>query len=628
MEPITCLEIRRLEIAGLQCYREPVELHVGFETIITGHNRVGKSTIREALAFLLTGSTFFGESRLDRLYSSGARNLRIAADFVDQDGAEHRLIRERREDVTTISLDGSTVTKSLLAARLADRDLLLSLLNPHYFTEKLRPSEARALLEQNLPPVEQSRVLDRLTDPERALLEGLPLEQPEAAGKRLLEEIRELEETVIACEGEKSLLCRQQQERDDRLGQIEHLLAELEQETRGLELEAWEGLDLDALRKEAERTSAGEDLPPLDFHQFDTAMGAAQIRLGELRAKSCESPAESLAEPAQRLALLQAEYQRITNLLSGATPEAPCPECGNPIPQERFMEFVNSHVAQLKAIKTRTDRLTEEIARLTAQEQAVRENFIKSNRLEQRKCHDYLNRWQTERQRHIDRWAEQVRRSAVRGEELKALLAVGNLTAAQKERLAQINIQRDALAAEPQLLLRRDFQKEFEEVDRRMEALADSIQEKRERQAALLSFLARRCELAFSGLRMPNVRIVLYEVVKSTGELKPVFRLSYQGRPYVSLSLSEKLLAGLEIVELLKRISHRQYPVFIDDCESVAQLPRPSGQVFLSQFVRGEPLRVNGVEVQGARPAGPEPYTGATGCGLEEIEDDQLPLAG
>ena len=67
--------------------------------------------------------------------------------------------------------------------------------------------------------------------------------------------------------------------------------------------------------------------------------------------------------------------------------------------------------------------------------------------------------------------------------------------------------------------------------------------------------------------------------------------------------LSEKIKAGLEVSELLKKIAGINYPVFIDNGESVPVIDnvRPSGQTFISQVVKNEQLRV---EILGAAPAG------------------------
>lgn len=50
---------------------------------------------------------------------------------------------------------------------------------------------------------------------------------------------------------------------------------------------------------------------------------------------------------------------------------------------------------------------------------------------------------------------------------------------------------------------------------------------------------------------MNRVSISLYDIVKSTGEVKDVFRFEYIGRRYDRHSLSKKIRAGMEVSELM-----------------------------------------------------------------------------
>lgn len=85
----------------------------------------------------------------------------------------------------------------------------------------------------------------------------------------------------------------------------------------------------------------------------------------------------------------------------------------------------------------------------------------------------------------------------------------------------------------------------------------------------------------------------------NTGERKDAFKFTYDGRRYDRLSLSEKVRAGMEVSELIKRLTGRNYPVFVDNMESIDDLAnvRPTGQVIMAKCVSGAQLQV--------RPAGP-----------------------
>ena len=82
--------------------------------------------------------------------------------------------------------------------------------------------------------------------------------------------------------------------------------------------------------------------------------------------------------------------------------------------------------------------------------------------------------------------------------------------------------------------------------------------------------------------------------MKTTGEVTDVVRFTTEGRSYICLSHSEKIRAGLEVAELIKRLLGVQYPTFIDDVESVPVIDnvRPTGQVFLARVIKGAALQL------------------------------------
>ena len=112
--------------------------------------------------------------------------------------------------------------------------------------------------------------------------------------------------------------------------------------------------------------------------------------------------------------------------------------------------------------------------------------------------------------------------------------------------------------------------------------------------ASLEEYVSKRTELLAEELKMPNVSITLFEPVKTTGELKSVFRFAYKGRNYAALSLSERTAAGLEICALMRRLTGLNFPVFIDNTESVAHFDMSSltCQTVFLRMVKNTPLSV------------------------------------
>ena len=67
-----------------------------------------------------------------------------------------------------------------------EKDEFLSIFNPLYFIETLG-NDGQALLQKNLPLIDHKAVLERLTQPEQALLENMSLLSPETFLKTMRE---------------------------------------------------------------------------------------------------------------------------------------------------------------------------------------------------------------------------------------------------------------------------------------------------------------------------------------------------------------------------------------------------------------------------------------------------------
>lgn len=100
---------------------------------------------------------------------------------------------------------------------------------------------------------------------------------------------------------------------------------------------------------------------------------------------------------------------------------------------------------------------------------------------------------------------------------------------------------------------------------------------------------------------LDKVSVQLFDVSKSTGEIKPTFDLLYEGREYRTLSYSERIRANLEIATLINRTRGYDWPVFIDNCESITHYVRPAAtQVIEAHVVAGAELTIGTKEAGAA----------------------------
>ncbi len=106
MKKLARFQITGMMLSGFKSYREPTELTFGQQTVITGGNGGGKSSIADAIAFAITGQPFFGERGIDKLHNETNPNVSVSLRFVDEVGEAHTLTRTRRKDRMTITYDG------------------------------------------------------------------------------------------------------------------------------------------------------------------------------------------------------------------------------------------------------------------------------------------------------------------------------------------------------------------------------------------------------------------------------------------------------------------------------------------------------------------------------------------
>lgn len=179
---------------------------------------------------------------------------------------------------------------------------------------------------------------------------------------------------------------------------------------------------------------------------------------------------------------------------------------------------------------------------------------------------------------------------------LNADLTYGRLSQEEYERMLECGEEIKQAEAELGALCgnTENCPKDFDQQIKQDEA---DIQTLKKHLADVAAYVSKRAEMTFSQLKMNRVEIALYDVVKSTGEVRDIFKFTYGGRRYDRLSLSEKVRAGMEVSELMKRLTGRNYPVFVDNMESIDDLAnvRPTGQIIMAKCVNGAPLQVRPV---------------------------------
>ena len=592
MERIQSFQITGMTIAGFKSYEEPTNLVFGNPTVITGGNGRGKTSIADAIAFAVTGLPFFGERGIDRLHNEIQPDVSITMNFVDEAGTAHVLTRTRRKNTMTILYDGYTIRQMDLTDLFGEKDVFLSIFNPLYFIEELG-EDGKNLLERHLPLISHETVLAQLSNATRAALEGENILSPETYLKKKREDIRNLEETIIYLQGQKDLAESQGENWSQTVEGLSARRDALSRTVEALEAKRFDGLDTRAMEQQLVELSARYDEAARDGSPLDAEILELERKLTARKAEQYQSPyAQNIAEASARLTELAERFNRDKQAFHACVPGAPCPTCRRLITEEALVEVRSALETSSKATIAAGQEQRAQLNELNENDAKAKAVFEQFQADDVAKLEGQLSGLKAKKSE--DSPMDDLRAQI---QQLTADLEYGNLSEVEYARLKECREELRECAADLKAAQSAAAQKP-EDLDGKICATQEKIKTLKKLIADVAIYVSERAKLTFSALKMNKVEISLYDIVKTTGERKDVFKFTYGGRRYDRLSLSEKIRAGMEVSELMKRLTGRNYPVFVDNMESVDDLAnvRPTGQVIMAKCVSGTPLAVRPVK--------------------------------
>jgi len=606
MKKIKGFTITKLSMSGFKCFEDTATFDFGDTTFITAQNGQGKSSIADAIAFAFVGTPFFGDKGLDRLHNRNMDEMTVSVDFVDDTGEEHNLTRTRRRENTSIAFDGLTARQSDLNSAFGDKDIFLSILNPLYFINVLGDS-GKNLLEKLLPVVSHEEVMASLSEHSRAILEGQHLSSPETFIKNRRADLKELEKTLIGYESQQELLDYQRKERtaniDKLRADIDTIAAEIVELTdiryNERDITAEESA-LAELRKQrtALLSDASQKAADKAIQGITAEIRESEKFISKLESKQYKSAfTKQIAEAEAGFKVLSDEHTKIKTSLSNTTVGYKCPTCAIEITADNI-EAVKADL-QKRLTVLKNDGKTAKIAltELKTQDSTAKREFdeqkttaLTDERGKLDKLNQQLQELNVARELDSEDYGEQLISLETQISEQELRLINGNWTQEQLLRFTELETSKKECETQIKTLsdvTDYDFTAFIADTEAEVKQLKILINE-------AVYYMARRVELMLGGLKMSNTEIVLTEITKSTGEVKDCFRFSYDGRDYKCLSLSEKVRAGLDVSTLIQRLSGRNYPIFVDNGESICTFGNVniSGQVMIARVVNNQALQV------------------------------------
>lgn len=585
MEQITEISIKEISLSGFRNQKEPVSFALGDVNCVTGHNGTGKTTLAHAVAFAFYGVTYFGEQKADRLINSESAGCEVKVDFTDQNGVLHSLIRRRFGSKTELIFDSFSVRQEEINRFICDKDTFLCIFNPFYLTS-FGEARGRELIFRNLKTVGSEQILSAMSEQFRKSLEGLSITEPAEMLSDYRSGIRRCDEQQRILEAKRATLRETVQANNAECDKLNEQAEVSAATAHMLKEKQFSGLDLNSFRQR--RSELTEQLKSTLESPVAVKAAALTEKLNNAREREYASKLSGeIAKLDAEMSALKNTYSVLKAKLLSLKPGEKCPTCSVILTEELFTSAKSDISAEMRRTVQAAEGLKATRAELLETEQKSKETFLQFKK-------DDIERLTAELDelKRTDGSSPEIIQKEI--EEIDMLLSRGLLS---DEEYSELCAEEQALAAlEAQIKKLREYSVngKIRELDGEIAAFEAEKRKYLDITASLEEYISKRSELLSRELKMPNVSVTLFEPVKTTGELKSVFRFAYKGRDFAALSLSERTAAGLEICALMRRLTGLNFPVFIDNTESVAHfdmsaLPRQT--VFL-RMVKNAPLSV------------------------------------
>lgn len=587
MESITEINIREITLSGFRGSKEPAAFSFGDITCVTGHNGTGKTTLAHAVTFAFYGVTYFGEQKTDRLLNEGSDICEVTLSFTDQNGTPHTITRRRSLSKTELFFDGYTVRQEDISRFICDKDAFLCIFNPFYLTG-MSADKGRDILLRNLKSVNSGRVLTAMSEGFKKPLEGIELTEPSDMLKSCRLKVRRCDEQIKILAAKKETLRQTELANEAECGRLNEQAEASAAAVSLLREKQYGGIDTEKFKER--RAELTERLRAASGSSCTAKIAACEEKLKAAREREYVSKfAGEAAKLDAEINALRDKYIVLKSKLKNLTPGAKCPICSVTLTNQLFTSAKADITAELKEVIQSANGLTETKNELLETDRKAKETFEQFKKADTESLSAELDAL---KKAHTEEESPDTIQKEI--EEIDLLLTRGLLS---DEELAELEAETKNLAAlEAQIKKLREYsvRETIAELDSQSAAFGSDKRKYTEIASSLSEYISKRTELAAKEVKMPNVSITLFETLKTTGEVKSVFRFAYKGRDYSVLSLSERTAAGLEICSLMRRITGLSFPVFIDNTESVARFDQSQldCQTVFLRMVKNTPLSV------------------------------------
>lgn len=592
-------------------------------TIIRGDNATGKTTVFDALCWLL-----FGKDSLDRAdfqiktLKNGEPvhnvNHMVQAAFDNEDGTGFTLKRIYREKYSNprggeVKLTGHTTDyfindvpskekeyKAFINSMI-NEDVFKLITNPLFFNEQYTWQNRRKLLLEMCGDVDDASVINskdelkRLTD----LLNGRSVdEQRKIIASKKTAINKELD--MIPVRIDEAVKCKPtpleaEQKLKDDIATIESGIKQLE-EDKSVIVNGLDGAERTAKIREVKRKLADRKSQLMNEHtdkerrlEHEYKLSLVQLQMAESerdRYKDREYELDTqIKQEEARIEKLQSEFDKFNQ---SQFDDELCPTCGQPYPAEKRAELEAMFNIQ-KATNL------EEWQKLIDSAKALKQNYIEQKEIMQVKADgissqiEELSNTKDKKEKAMNEVGEVDLDNDVQVNDLKAELFMLELDEdnTSDDQLKRLDSQLSELADKRSTLqteltkydVIRDITKRINELEQEQQRLINEKNLVDETAFLLDEFVKAKVEMledtinkhfTITTFKMANVLV--------NGSVEDCCETMVNGVPYRSLNNAARINAGIDIINALTKFYKVNAPVFIDNAEAVTKFVNCNSQ--------------------------------------------------
>lgn len=585
-------------------------------TIIRGDNATGKTTVFDALCWLL-----FGKDSLDRAdfqiktLKNGEPvhnvNHMVQAAFDNEDGTGFTLKRIYREKYSNprggeVKLTGHTTDYFIndvpskekeykaFINNMINEDVFKLITNPLFFNEQYTWQNRRKLLLEMCGDVDDASVINSKDELKRLteLLNGRSVdEQRKIIASKKTAINKELD--MIPVRIDEAVNCKPtpleaEQKLKDDIATIETAIKQLE-EDKSVIVNGLDGAERTTKIREVKRKLADRKSQLMNEHtdkerrlEHEYKLSLVQLQMAESerdRYKDREYELDNqIKQEEARIEKLQAEFDTFNKQQFD---DENCPTCGQPYPAEKRAELEAMFNIQ-KATNL------EEWQKLIDSAKALRQNYIEQKEIMQVKADgmssqiEELSNTKDTKQKAMNEVGEVDLDNDVQVNDLKAELFMLELDEdnTSDDQLKRIDSELSELADKRSTLqteltkydVIRDITKRINELEQEQQRLINEKNLVDETAFLLDEFVKAKVEMledtinkhfTITTFKMANVLV--------NGSVEDCCETMVDGVPYRSLNNAARINAGIDVINALTKFYKVNAPVFIDNAEAVTK---------------------------------------------------------